>query len=261
MPCDSHSLLLFISLELEGGGSIDGNRNNVDDRSTTMPTLAGAPVKPWYMVAAANVTKVAHLFALTVFVLVLAWVLHFRGGAARLNSDDPNLIFNVHPLVMCLGFILISGEGIMAYKMLLTTHAVQKSVHMMLHLVALGLGILGIYAAFKYHKANTMPDMVSLHSWLGICTISLFGLQWLIGFASFWLGMASQFTKQMLVPFHKSAGLVIFLIMVCTAETGFVQMDAAPGTESRVVNFTGLFILLFALAVSFSVALPIVLSL
>lgn len=51
-------------------------------------------VKPAFLVTA-HVTKVAHVLAFTVFVLVLAWVLHFRGGAARLHSDDPNLIFNV----------------------------------------------------------------------------------------------------------------------------------------------------------------------
>ncbi|RZR76307.1 hypothetical protein BHM03_00000978 [Ensete ventricosum] len=128
---------------------------------------------------AAHVTKVAHVLAFTAFVLVLAWVLHFRGGAARLHSDDPNLIFNVQ-------------AGIMAYKTIPARKETQKFVHLMLQLVALGLGILGIYAAFKYHSANTMPDMI----------------------------------------------------------------DAAPGAESRLINFTGLFILLFAVAVSITVALP-----
>ncbi|CAL9199110.1 unnamed protein product [Musa hybrid cultivar] len=213
-------------------------------------------VKPAFLVAA-HVTKVAHVLALTVFVLVLAWVLHFRGGAARLHSDDPNLIFNVHPLVMCMGFILVIGEaGIMAYKTIPARKETQKSVHLMLQLVALCLGILGIYAAFKYHSANTMPDMLSLHSWLGMCTICLFGLQWLFGFVNFWFLKASEPTRILLLPLHVSAGLAIFLLTVCTAETGFVQIDAAPGAESRLINFTGLFILLFAVAVSISVALP-----
>ena len=68
----------------------------------------------------------------------------------------------------------------MAYKTIPARKETQKFVHLMLHLVALGLGILGIYAAFKYHSANTMPDMLSLHSWLGMCTICLFGLQVLL---------------------------------------------------------------------------------
>ncbi|CAL9179695.1 unnamed protein product [Musa hybrid cultivar] len=236
-------------------------------------------VKPAFLVAA-HVTKVAHVLAFTVFVLVLAWVLHFRGGAARLHSDDPNLIFNVHPLVMCMGFILVIGEGIMAYKTIPARKETQKLVHLMLQLVALCLGILGIYAAFKYHSANTMPDMLSLHSWLGMCTICLFGLQvllpssiathlslslkslvlvclqWLFGFVNFWFLKASEPTRILLLPLHVSAGLAIFLLTVCTAETGFVQIDAAPGAESRLINFTGLFILLFAVAVSISVALP-----
>ncbi|KAG6524201.1 hypothetical protein ZIOFF_014093 [Zingiber officinale] len=240
-------------------------------------------VQPGYLAAAAHITHVAHVFALTVFILVLVWVLHFRGGAARLHSDDANLIFNVHPLVMSLGFILIIGEAIMAYKIVPADKMLQKFVHLLLHLIALGLGILGIYAAFKYHNAATLPDMVSLHSWLGMLTICLFGLQvtiklkilicavkfmngidgeggdvaqWVFGFVNFWFPGASPAMRGLLVPVHKSAGLVVFLMTVCTAETGLVQMDAAPGAESRVINFTGLFMLLFAFAVSVSVALP-----
>lgn len=81
-------------------------------------------------------------------------------------------------------------------------------------------------------------------------------LQWLFGFVNFWFLKASEPTRILLLPLHVSAGLAIFLLTVCTAETGFVQIDAAPGAESRLINFTGLFILLFAVAVSISVALP-----
>lgn len=57
--------------------------------------MALTAVQLGYLLAAAA-AHIAHVFALALFVLVLAWVLHFRGGGARLHSDDPNLIFNVH---------------------------------------------------------------------------------------------------------------------------------------------------------------------
>jgi len=50
-------------------------------------------------------------------------------------------------------------------------------VHLLLHLVALVAGVLGITAVFKSKKEAHLPDMYTLHSWLGISTICLFGLQ------------------------------------------------------------------------------------
>ncbi|KAG0503714.1 hypothetical protein HPP92_003786 [Vanilla planifolia] len=165
-------------------------------------------------------------------------------------------------LVMTLGFILVIGEAIMVYKTVPTQKTVQKGIHMMLQLVALGLGILGIYAAFKYHKENQIPNMYSLHSWLGICTISLFALQWVFGFVNFWFPGAPPTTRAMMLPVHTTAGVVIFLMAICTAETGFMEKGAGgPGPETTLINFSGLFILLFGLVVCTSTALPRLLSL
>ncbi|XP_072973660.1 probable transmembrane ascorbate ferrireductase 3 [Typha angustifolia] len=200
-------------------------------------------------------TMAAHVFALTAAILMLVWVLHF-GGGVNLHSDNPDLVFNVHPLVMCLGFIIFIGEGVMVYKTVRLEKKVQKFIHMMLHLVALTLGILGVYAAFKYHKESEAPDMVSLHSWLGMCTICLFGLQWLFAFFFFWFPRAPLRTRDMMSPLHASAGLAIFLMTICTAETGLMEKSGLPGSETRVINFTGLFLLLFGIAVSISVGLP-----
>lgn len=65
----------------------------------------------------------------------------------------------------------------MAYKTIPATKIAQKTVHLLLNLVALLAGIVGIYAVFKYHHESGIPDLYSLHSWLGIGTICLFGLQ------------------------------------------------------------------------------------
>lgn len=69
------------------------------------------------------------------------------------------------------------GAAIMAYKTIPGSRKVQRAVHMGLHLVALLVGILGVYAIFKFHREVGIPDMYTLHSWLGMGTICLFGLQ------------------------------------------------------------------------------------
>lgn len=67
--------------------------------------------------------------------------------------------------------------GMMAYKTVPGEKKVQKKVHLTAQLIALVLGIVGVCAAFKFHDKAGIRDMYSLHSWLGIGTISLFGLQ------------------------------------------------------------------------------------
>ncbi|XP_020553115.1 probable ascorbate-specific transmembrane electron transporter 1 [Sesamum indicum] len=125
-----------------------------------------------YLAPAFPFTILARLVALAVIGLVLVWLLHFREGLA-FRSDDKAKIFNVHPLLMLLGFVLISGEAIMAYKTVPTIRKRQKLFHLLLHLVAFVAGVLGIYAVFKFHHDLRFPHMYSLHSWLGLSTISL----------------------------------------------------------------------------------------
>lgn len=68
-------------------------------------------------------------------------------------------------------------SAVMAYRIVLGTRAAKKTVHLLLHLVALGFAAVGLYAAFKYHRDAGLADIRSLHSWLGIATIALYALQ------------------------------------------------------------------------------------
>jgi len=54
---------------------------------------------------------------------------------------------------------------------------VRKKVHFSLHLLALGLGMIGIYMDLKYHNESGIVNLYCWHSWLGLGTIFLFGIQ------------------------------------------------------------------------------------
>ena len=41
--------------------------------------------------------------------LVVAWCLKYRGGFAW--TEDPNLQFNLHPVLMVAGFVFFAGHG------------------------------------------------------------------------------------------------------------------------------------------------------
>lgn len=68
-------------------------------------------------------------------------------------------------------------EAIMSYKTVAAERETQKIVHLILHTIALASGIIGIYAVFKFHNELSIPNMYTLHSWIGMSTFCLFGLQ------------------------------------------------------------------------------------
>ena len=67
--------------------------------------------------------------------------------------------------------------AILAFKALPGSKAFRKRIHLILHMVALVLGIVGVCAAFKHHNIKGITNLYSLHSWLGIITMILYGLQ------------------------------------------------------------------------------------
>jgi cytochrome b561 len=69
------------------------------------------------------------------------------------------------------------NKAIMSYKSLPLKKEVKKVIHLVLHAIAIILGSVGIAAAFKNHNESNIANLYSLHSWLGISIISLYGIQ------------------------------------------------------------------------------------
>lgn len=204
------------------------------------------------------VVGLAHLLALSVIVLVLVWLLHFREGLS-LRTHIKAKIFNVHPLLM-VGFIVLSGEAILVQKTLPGTKRTQKGTHLALHLSALITGAIGIYAVFKFHQDLAIPHVYSLHSWLGMTTICLYCLQWFWSFFTFAYPQLKSSARSAVLPWHVVGGTLLFLLAVSTAFVGlgekFIFMKLEREQEALVINFTGLLLLLFAVTVAIKVLVP-----
>ncbi|KAK9074442.1 hypothetical protein SSX86_007040 [Deinandra increscens subsp. villosa] len=205
-------------------------------------------------------TVFTHLLGVSITLLVLYWLVNFRGGFA-FTSHVKSKIFNLHPLLMILGFIIFSGEAMITYKAIPAKRKTLKQIHLIFHLIALFSGTLGVYVVFKFHNELDIPHMYTLHSWIGLSTICLFGLQLLVGFVTFLFPGAQLATRARLAPWHVLFGRIIFVAVIVTAETGitekFIFQKLKHGQEALVVNFIGLLILLFGMFVGFIVALPL----
>ncbi|XP_052205353.1 probable transmembrane ascorbate ferrireductase 3 [Diospyros lotus] len=208
--------------------------------------------------AASSVTVLAQLFGITALILLLIWLLHFREGL-NLDSENPYQIFNVHPFLMYFGFIFFGAQAMMAFKTVAAERDIKKFSHMFLHVIAITLGIVGIYSVFKFHDKQNIKNMYSLHSWIGMGTFCLYGLQWLFGFTLFMFPKATEGTRRRAMPWHISYGRALLYMSVCAALTGLMEkvgfLKLQDNNESRLINFTGLAILLFGITVDLSITL------
>ncbi|CAJ1952760.1 unnamed protein product [Sphenostylis stenocarpa] len=212
-------------------------------------------------------TMVVHILAIPAIIMVLVWNIHFRGGLSWNSSNKP-LIFNIHPVLMLIGVIIIGGEAIISYKSLPLKKKNKKLIHLVLHGMALTLGIIGIYSAFKFHNESGIDNLYSLHSWLGIGVIILYGIQWILGFVVFMYhgdgdgGSSSLRSKA--VPWHVLMGLSVYLLAVGNASLGFVekltflQSSGLPkhASEALLVNFTAILTILYGFFVVLSAVSP-----
>ncbi|GMP24435.1 hypothetical protein CsSME_00001702 [Camellia sinensis var. sinensis] len=167
----------------------------------------------------------------------------------------------MHPVLMLIGLIIIGGEAIMSYKSLPLKKEVKKLIHLVLHAIALILGIIGVYAAFKYHNESSIANLYSLHSWLGIGIISLYGIQWIYGFIVFFYPGGTDAIRRESVPWHALFGLFVYVLAVGNAALGFLEKltflensgVAKYGSEAFVVNFSAVITILFGAFVMLTV--------
>ncbi|KAK0596909.1 hypothetical protein LWI29_020038 [Acer saccharum] len=210
-------------------------------------------------------TFAAHVLAIAGAIMVLVWCLYFRGGIAW-EATNKSLIFNLHPVLMLIGLIIIGGEAIISYKSLPWSKQVKKIIHMALHAIALILGIVGICAAFKYHNESSIVNLYSLHSWLGIVIICLYGIQWIYGFVIFFYPGGPTEIRSASLPWHVLFGVFVYVLAVANAALGFLEKltfletsgVAKYGSEALLVNFTAVLTIFYGAFVILSVlSLPV----
>ena len=59
-------------------------------------------------------------------------------------------------------------------------HSTIKLVHTLYHIMAIPCIAVGMIAVFDFHnnkKPTPIPNLYSLHSWMGLITVGLYGLQ------------------------------------------------------------------------------------
>ncbi|XWS69824.1 hypothetical protein CRYUN_Cryun04dG0211600 [Craigia yunnanensis] len=209
----------------------------------------------------------ARISGLVVAALVLSWALLFKSSFlphSSFSSQEDSIYAVLHPLLMVIGFILISGEAILIHRWLPGSRNLKKSVHLCLQGVALGSGVFGIWTKF-HGEDGIVANFYSLHSWMGLICVCLFGAQWLVGFLSFWHRGEVRMTRAKVLPWHIFLGLYTYGLAVATAETGLLEKLTFLQTrrnvskhcpESMIVNSLGVGLVLLCSIVILTAVSP-----
>ncbi|KAJ3625585.1 hypothetical protein MTP99_016148 [Tenebrio molitor] len=160
--------------------------------------------------------------------LTLYWVIRHQEGFAW--RDDPKRQFNLHPVLMVAGFITFSGFSVLLYRICRCCRRIYvKLLHTVFHALAIPCVAVGFLAVLDSHNLALppIPNFYSLHSWIGLVTMGLFAIQFVVGFFSFLIllcceGATAGF-RASLVPIHASFGLTTFMLAIAACLTGLTE--------------------------------------
>merc|ERR1712241_1069988 len=177
--------------------------------------------------------------------LVLYWVWMFHKGDDPSAwhpfawRGDPRKEFNLHPVLMIVGFVYCMGRAMLMYRSCRCCRRIaNKLLHTVFHLLAMPCIALAFVATYDSHTLRTVPcktgqcddpipNFYSLHSWMGLATMGLFALQFIVGFFSFLLLLccesATASFRANLVPIHSTFGITTFVMAIATACAGLTE--------------------------------------
>ncbi|XP_077417082.1 lysosomal membrane ascorbate-dependent ferrireductase CYB561A3 isoform X1 [Vanacampus margaritifer] len=196
-------------------------------------------------------------------VCVCLWNSQWRGGFAW---DGTSLQFNWHPVLMVTGMLVLYGNGAVLYRVPLTwgeNKLPWKLLHAALMLLALILSVFGLCAVFDNHNAANIPNLYSLHSWIGLITAFLFATQWAAGMSVFLLPWSPGSLRALLKPQHVWMGGALMTLGIAACISGineklfFVLKGNTNGSqpysqlpaEALLGNSLGVLIIVFGLVV------------
>uniref|UniRef100_A0A2K6WJL5 Cytochrome b561 domain-containing protein n=1 Tax=Onchocerca volvulus TaxID=6282 RepID=A0A2K6WJL5_ONCVO len=161
--------------------------------------------------------------------LVALWMAGFNGGFSA------GLQFHYHPTFMVMGLIFLAGDGILAYRVF--RHERKrfcKLLHLTLQTIVLIFVTVALKAVFDSHNNNKddkgqpdpLPNMYSLHSWIGLTSVIAFFSQYLLGFVTFFYPGWNISMRQLILPYHQAFGLLILCFIGITAVMGISEQAA-----------------------------------
>eukprot|EP00803_Ostreobium_quekettii_P001258 evm.model.scf_828EXC.2 EVM.evm.TU.scf_828EXC.2 scf_828EXC:17612-20263(+) len=200
---------------------------------------------------------------LAVLVLMSVWLSAYCDG---FGVKKPEKIFSWHPLLMTIVFAVFMTESVLMYRAWgFKDSLLAKWLHGSLHTCSVVLVALAWVAVFKYHNSSRhIPNLYSVHSYLGITTTALLVFQWLVGVMSFGWPRMKDDHRAAYTPVHVALGLGVYFTGLATMLVGIQQKTTfeqfsskSPGHYEHVMTFpaaTAVVIVLLGISVGYHFA-------
>lgn len=207
---------------------------------------------------------VAEIFGALAVILVTVWLGYYHSGFAW--RSDPAVEFNWHPVLMTIGMVFLYGNSIMVYRAF-PNHSKRslKLTHAIIHGVAFLLTIIALQAVFDSHNLpkDKIPNLYSLHSWIGLSAVILFACQLVAGLVTFLYPGLKQTLRAAYMPVHVYFGVLGFVCAVASSIMGILEKNifnvkkySSFDSETWLVNILGLVLLIFGSLVVYLVSEP-----
>ncbi len=150
---------------------------------------------------------------------MIVWVFHYSSG---LDGDE--LEFNLHPLMMTLGFVFLMTMAMLSFRThtflgMKISHRAQKTLHIAMHSSAVVCIIMGMAAILKSHGRFAINNW---HSGFGMMSLLFYAYNFLriggIGESIF--SIFSATARPIFMKFHTSAGIIAYILGMCAILTG-----------------------------------------
>jgi len=196
------------------------------------------------------------LLALGSIGLCIAWVVKNYSGFTLDNGT-------YHFLLMTL-FIIFTSVGATSFRIFtFVSRPVAKLIHAGCLTASFIIASVSLWTIFKFHNDKNIPNMYTLHSWLGLVFVILFGLQLMGGLFSFLFPLVSPAVRSKILPVHRASGIILFTGIAGIAmigineklvfEVGKYKVKDAFGI---IPNIFGLILFLFAAVGTFILVRP-----
>ncbi|KAL4001948.1 Eukaryotic cytochrome b561 family protein [Acanthocheilonema viteae] len=204
----------------------------------------------------------SQVFGISAIFLVAIWMANFNGGFTS------GLQFHYHPTFMVMGMIFLAGDGMLVYRVFRHERKrFSKLLHLTLHTMVLIFTVVALKAVFDSHnnhkndegEPDPLPNMFSLHSWVGLTSVIAFFFQYLFGFTTFFFPGLSIPIRQFTLPYHQTFGLIILCFLAITAVMGISEqaawhhkcwtVDHILCSQQSLSTLLGIFILMFVMCI------------
>ena len=125
---------------------------------------------------------------------------------------------------MVLGMLFFLGFGITSFGNIGLSKPFNKFLHVTCYVCAIISFSVGLKAVWKSHDDldgdKYIADLYSLHSWLGLGAVVMFGQNFLLGIYHFIIPAASMEQKKSYTHAHVFLGVCTLVMSVIAIETG-----------------------------------------